>query len=159
MNFQTMSKQRKFILVAVAVGIITMFLPWIKFTMFGVTEDSINGMHGKGVVVFLCFIVAGIVAYLGDQTKILDKTFWFIALLCRTLSTVLMIWFFIEVKSNDEYALAELRFGFYLAALSAIGVLLSAYLFKAPDDSIKSGFDSLKDSIDQKTKGGNADTV
>ena len=30
MNFQTMNKQRKFVLIAAAVGVISMFLPWIS---------------------------------------------------------------------------------------------------------------------------------
>ncbi len=36
MNFQTMNKQRKFILIAAAVGIIAMFLPWVKISFFGI---------------------------------------------------------------------------------------------------------------------------
>jgi len=67
MNFQTMNKQRKFVLIAAAVGIISMFLPWISFFGF-----SINGMHGSGIVVFLCFAVSGIISLLGDQTKNLE---------------------------------------------------------------------------------------
>ena len=86
MNFQTMSKQRKFILISAAVGIIAMFLPWVSFFGF-----SMNGMHGDGFIVFLCFAGAGVVAFLGDQTKTLDKTFWFIALACGGLASLLMI--------------------------------------------------------------------
>lgn len=71
MNFQTMSKQRKFILVSALVGIIAMFLPWIKMPFLG----SVNGMHGRGIIVFICFLVAGILAYIGDQTKNLEKTY------------------------------------------------------------------------------------
>ena len=70
MNFQTMNKQRKFILIAAVVGIIGMFLPWINVFFF-----SVNGMHSWGILAFLSFIVAGAVALLGDQTKNLDKTF------------------------------------------------------------------------------------
>jgi hypothetical protein len=146
MNFQTMNKQRKFILIAAAVGFIAMFLPW-----FDLIVASINGMHDKGILVFLCFVVAGITAYLGDQTKALEKTAWFIALVCGALSSILMLWFLIET-SSDYGGMSFLGFGFYLALLSAIGVLLSAYLFKSPGDDIKSGFDSLKGSIEQKTK-------
>jgi hypothetical protein len=53
MDFKTMSKQRKFILIASSVGIIAMFLPWIDVIMI-----NQNGLHGKGIVVFLCFIAS-----------------------------------------------------------------------------------------------------
>ena len=47
MNFQTMNKQRKFVLIAAAVGIISMFLPWISVSVLGFSQ-TINGMHDKG---------------------------------------------------------------------------------------------------------------
>jgi len=148
MNFQAMNKQRKFILIAAAVGFISMFLPW-----FDMIVASINGMHDKGILVFICFVIAGVVAYLGDQTKSLEKTSWFIALVCGALATLLMVWFLVE--SSDYSGMSFLGFGFYLALLSAIGVLASTYLFRSPGDDIKSGFDSLKDKIEQKTKSEN----
>ena len=95
MNFQTMNKQRKFILIAASVGFIAMFLPWIKISFFGMSS-SVNGMHGSGILVFLCFIGAGVVAFLGDQTKNLDKTFWFIALACGALASLIMVWNLID---------------------------------------------------------------
>jgi hypothetical protein len=145
MNFQTMNKQRKFILIAAAVGFIAMFLPWFDLVVF-----SINGMHDKGIIVFICFVVAGAFAYLGDQTKNLEKVPWFITLICGAFATILMIWFFMESTGNFEGS--ALGIGFYLAGIAAIAVLVSSYLFRAPGDDIKSGFDSLKDKIEQQTK-------
>jgi uncharacterized protein YacL len=152
MNFQTMNKQRKFILIAAVVGIIAMFLPWMTISFFGF-GSSINGMHGSGILVFLCFIVAGVVAYLGDQTKTLEKTFWFVALICGALATLVMLWFLIDIMGG--VGMSFLSIGFYLAILASIGTLASAYLFRSPTDSIKSGFDSLKNDIEQKTKNPN----
>jgi hypothetical protein len=152
MNFQTMSKQRKFILIAAVAGIIAMFLPWITISIFGF-GSSINGMHGSGILVFLSFVGAGIVSYMGDQTKTLEKTFWFVALICGALATLIMLWFLIDTMGS--VGMSFLSFGFYLAVLAAIGVLGSAYLFRSPTDSIKSGFDSLKNDIEQKSKNPN----
>jgi len=148
MNFQTMNKQRKFILIAAAIGIIAMFLPWVKITFFGLS-NSVNGMHGSGILVFLCFIGAGVIAFLGDQTKSLEKTFWFIALACGALASLIMVWNFIDAMDG---AMSYLSIGFYLAVLASLGVLLSAYLFRSPTDSIKGGFDSLKKDIEEKSK-------
>ncbi len=148
MNFQTMNKQRKFILIAAAAGVVSMFLPWVRVSFFGMSS-SVNGMHGSGIVVFLCFAAAGVVAYLGDQTKNLDKSFWFIALVCGGLATLIMLWNFIDAS---DLGMSFLSIGFYLAALASVGVLAAAYLFRNPSDSIKSGFDSLKSDIEEKTK-------
>jgi peptidoglycan/LPS O-acetylase OafA/YrhL len=147
MNFQTMSKQRKFILIAAAIGVIAMFLPWITVSFLGFSRSE-NGMHGNGILVFLSLLGAGAVAFLGDQTKNLEKTFWFVALACGALATLIMIYNLIDVGSAISY----LSFGFYLVILASVGVLLSAYMYRNPTDSIKGGFDSLKKDIEDKTK-------
>ncbi len=147
MNFQTMNKQRKFVLIAAAVGVISMFLPWFSIPFFG----SINGMHGSGFLVFICFAGAGVLAFMGDQTKGLDTTFWFITLACGALATIIVVWNLISAMGTGYGVSSYIGFGFYIAALAAIGVLLAAFLLKAPGASIKGGFDSLKNDIEKKT--------
>ncbi|MGC4101284.1 hypothetical protein [Ferruginibacter sp.] len=154
MNFQTMNKQRKFVLIAAVVGVISMFLPWVSISIFGMSS-SVNGMHGSGILVFFCFVGAGVVSYLGDQTKNLDKTFWFVALACGALASLIMVWNFIDASGAG---MSFLSVGFYLAVAASIAVLASAYLFRSPTDSIKSGFDSLKNDIEEKTKSNNPPT-
>lgn len=141
MNFQTMSKQRKFVLIAAAVGVIATFLPWWSVSIFGYTSN-VNGFHGMGILSFLCFVAAGIIAYLDDQTKNLDKTKWTITLISGAISTLIIIWYIIDTSSSAFGSF--LGFGIYIAGLAAIGVVLSAFLFRSPDDNIKGGFDSLK---------------
>src|SRR6185437_16028302 len=120
MNFQTMNKQRKFILIAAAVGIISMFLPWVSFLGF-----SISGMHDKGIVVFLCFVASGIIAYLGDQTKNLDKTMWTVALIAGALALLMIVWFYFQASDSYE-GTSFLGFGFYISGIASLGILLSA---------------------------------
>ena len=116
MNFQTMNKQRKFVLIAAAVGIISMFLPWISFFGF-----SINGMHGSGIVVFLCFAVSGIIALLGDQTKNLEKTMWGITLIAGAIALLIILYFLIDSGNNNPFgSVTGFSFGFYLSGLAAI---------------------------------------
>jgi peptidoglycan/LPS O-acetylase OafA/YrhL len=148
MNFQTMNKQRKFILIAAAVGIIGMFLPW--FDLFFM---SINGMHSWGLLAFLSFAGAGVVAFLGDQTKNLEKTSWFIALSCGAIATLITVIFLL--RYIGEAGMTGLGVGIYVATLGAIGTLLAAYMYRSPTDSIKGGFDSLKHDIEEKTKNTN----
>jgi peptidoglycan/LPS O-acetylase OafA/YrhL len=148
MNFQTMNKQRKFILIAAGIGIIAMFLPWIKVSFMGFTAGSVNGMHDWGILVFLCFIAAGGVTLLGDQTKTLDKTMWMVALVAGGIAALITILFFL--KASD--AISYISFGFYLALIASLGVLYSAYAFRAAGYNIKDGFNSLKEDIEKKTK-------
>ncbi len=90
MNFQLMSKQRKFLLISSAVGFISMFLPWVSISMFGYTQSA-NGMHKEGVVVFICFVVTGIIAFIDDQKKNLDKTMWTVTLLAGVIALLFII--------------------------------------------------------------------
>ena len=145
MNFQTMSKQRKFVLISAAVGFISMFLPWIS--VMGVS--SANGMRDKGILVFICFVACGVLAYLGDQTKNLDKSMWSITLLAGAIALLFTIWFYFQL-SDTFMGVATPGFGLYIAALAAIGVLGSAYMFRSPTDNIKDGFNSIKKEIESK---------
>ena len=148
MNFKTMSKQRKFVLISAAVGFISMFLPWVSISMLG-SSQSVNGMHDKGILVFICFVVSGIIAYLGDQTKNLDKTMWGVTLLAGAIALLFVIWFYSQI-SNSFMGASFVGFGIYIAGLAAIGILASAYLFRSPTDNIKDSFNTLKKDIENK---------
>jgi hypothetical protein len=148
MNFQTMSKQRKFVLISAVVGFISMFLPWISISMFGFRQN-VNGMHDKGIIVFLCFVVAGIIAYIGNQTVNLDKTKWTVTLIAGALALLFIIWFYSQAN-NTIMGPSLVGYGLYLAAIASIGILISAYAFRSPSDNLKDGFDSLKSSFSNK---------
>jgi len=150
MNFQTMNKQRKFVLIAAAVGLISCFLPWITISFGGFGGGSVNGMHSWGILSMLAFIGAGVSAFLGDQTKSMASTFWFVALACGALAVLGVLVYFINIPTGFGVSYG---FGIFIGAAAAIGVLASAYMFRSPGDSIKGGFDSLKGDIEKKTDG------
>ncbi len=155
MNFQTMSKQRKFILIAAVIGIISVFLPWatVSIGMFGESaSESVNGFHGVGIIVFLAFIIAAIVTLTGDQTKALDKTTWMVALIAAAAALLFAV---IALANTSHAGLgfvdAGFGFGIWLTLAAAIGVGASAWLFRNPADDLKSGFDDLKKKISTST--------
>ena len=146
MNFQTMNKQRKFVLIAAAVGVISMFLPWVSFLGY-----SISGMHGSGILVFLCFVVCGIIAYMGDQTKNLEKTMWAVTLIAGAIALLIVLYYFIEASGGGGSIFGSvIGFGLYISGLAAIGVLLAAYSFRSPTDNLKDSFNSMKKDIENK---------
>jgi peptidoglycan/LPS O-acetylase OafA/YrhL len=150
MNFQTMNKQRKFVLIAAAVGIISMFLPWISVSVLGFSQ-TVNGMHDKGILVFLCFAAAGIIAFLGDQTKNLDKTMWGITLIVGAIALLMVLWFYFDATGNGSpFGGSFIGFGLYISGLASLGILIAAYMFRAPTDNLKDSFNTLKKDIESK---------
>jgi peptidoglycan/LPS O-acetylase OafA/YrhL len=145
MNFETMSKQRKFVLIAAGIGVISMFLPWVS-----AYSSSVNGMHGSGILVFLCFAACVAFALMGNQTRTMDKNYWMITLIAAGLATLIIVWNLIDAM-NKGYG-SYLSFGVYLAALAAIGTLAAAFIYRSPNDSIKDGFSNLKKDIQNQLK-------
>jgi peptidoglycan/LPS O-acetylase OafA/YrhL len=135
MNFQTMSKQRKMILIASAVGFIALFLPWASF--FGI---SVNGMRGWGIVLFLCFLGAGVLAFMGDQTKNLDIKSWTLALIAGGVAALVMVISFLS--SLD--VLGYMSIGFYLALAAAVALPVLTYQNRSAGDTVQAGVDALK---------------
>ena len=148
MNFHTMSKQKKFILIASAAGVISMFLPWVSISLFGYTQ-SVNGMHDIGILVFLCFLASGIIAYLGDQTKNLDRNMWGIVLAAGVISLLSIIYFYFKM-SESIMGSSFVGFGLYISAIAAIGILGSAYLFRSPTDNIRDSFNNIKKDLESR---------
>ena len=149
MNFETMSKQRKYVLIAAAVGAVSLFLPWVKVILFFGSSGSVNAMNGSsGYFLFALFVVSGIMAYLGNQTTNIDKKYWIVILICSIVATLwlLLIW----VGASNSNNGTSLAFGYYLSLLSAIGIAVAAFKFRSPSDNIKDGFDSLKKDINTR---------
>ncbi len=140
-----MNKQRKFVLIFAAAGVISMFLPWISVSLFGYSQTQ-NGMHDVGVLTFLCFVVIAVIAYLGDQSKNFDKTMWPVVLIAGLVALLSIIWFY--SKATDSIMGSSLiGFGLYIAAIAAIGVLASAYMFRSATDTLKDSFTNLKKNL------------
>src|SRR5215212_3484282 len=108
-----MSKQRKFILIAAAIGAVGVFCPWIY--LFGF---SVNGFRGVGILIFICLITAVIMALMGDQTKNLNRTNWMITLIAGSLAAIIMVIDFLNAMGAQ---LEFMSFGFYMTLLGSIG--------------------------------------
>jgi hypothetical protein len=144
MNFQTMSKQRKYILIAAAAGLISVFLPWITVGAFGMS-NSVNGFRSYGIAVFIAFAVAIAISILGDQTRTLDQTMWMVALGAGAVAVLFTILFFTDL--NGGFGIVDPGFGIWISLIAAVAVIGAAWMFKNPADSLKSGFDSIKKTI------------
>jgi hypothetical protein len=156
MNFQTMNKQRKFILIAAAAGIISVFLPWATISV-GLMGDSMsqsaNGFRSYGIPAFLGFAAAAAVALIGDQTKILDKTMWIVSIIAGAISFLFTVLYMLNISSafggDGGLGVVDVGYGFgiWIALVASIGIVASAWMFKNPADDLKGAFDSLKKDI------------
>ncbi|HRN80677.1 MAG TPA: hypothetical protein PKY29_10290 [Ferruginibacter sp.] len=151
MNFQTMNKQRKWMLIAAAVGVISMFLPWIKVSFLGMGSSQ-NGMHGNGIVVFICFLAGGLIAFLGNQEKSLDQSKWMLAIVASALAALLMIINYFRITDNP-FTSGMISFGFYLALIAALALLVVTIIFRDKSHNFKEGLNEWKEKIEDKTKG------
>lgn len=142
MNFQTLNTQRKLILIAAAIGVISIFLPWITVSIFG-QSNSANGFRDTGIVVFLAFVAAGVVSVMGDQTSKLDKKMWIIALGAGAVALVFTLISFGTFSGGGGWGLVEAGYGFgiWIALIASIGILAFAWMHKNPEDNIA---DNLK---------------
>lgn len=147
MNFQTMNKQRKLILIAAVVGIISIFLPWFSAGAFGFSVST-NGFHGWGVLAFFAFVIGGIVSLIGEQTQSLEKNLWFVAMICGALALLSVIISIISSRTGDyAFVSADLGVGIWLALIAAAAVVAFAWLFKNPEHNLKGGFENLKQAV------------
>jgi hypothetical protein len=150
MNFQTMNRQRKLILIAAAIGIISVFLPWITISMFGMNQN-INGFHGWGILAFLAFVVTGVVALVGNQTSALDKGLWFLAIACGAVALLSVIIAIASSSGSPDGGLglvdAGIGVGTYMAIATSLAIVIIAWIFRSTADNLKSGFEGLKKSI------------
>lgn len=156
MNIETLHKQRKYVLIAAGVGIISLFMPWVKISLFGVS-GSVNAMNGSsGYFLLALFAVSGIMAYKGNQTLNIDKKSWIVVIICSVIATLwlLLIW----IGASNSITGTSLATGFYLSLLSAIAIALAAFRFRSPADNIKDGFNSLKDDIGNRMQNNSGTT-
>ena len=142
MNFETMSKQRKMILIAAAIGVICMFLPWASASYYG-QRYSANGMRGWGIVVFICFVGAGLLAFMGDQKQNMPRSNWMLTLVAGAVASLIMVIGFLSGLDAISY----ISFGYYGAMAAALGIVFYAYSLRSTNDTLQNGFDSLKGSF------------
>jgi len=146
MNFQTMNKQRKLILISAAIGVISIFLPWFSAGAFGFSVH-INGFHGWGILAFLAFVVSAVITLTGAQTNALDKTTWFAAIITGAVAVLAVLITMLSSSGGFGFVSAGFGFGIWIALASAIGIVLFAWMFKDPAQDLKSAFESLKHSV------------
>jgi hypothetical protein len=153
MNFQTLNKQRKWILILAAIGAISVFLPWFTISAEGLgmrMSESQNGFRGTGVLVFLAFVACGILSLMGDQTRVLEKTMWMTALCAGAIALLFVVIHLAKTSGSGDgfgFAQAGPGFGSWIALVASIAAMAAAWVLRNPGDTLKGGLDSLKHDL------------
>src|SRR5437868_9913628 len=117
MNFH---KQKLYALIAAALGVISMFLPWWSIGFLG---GSVNGMHDLGIVAFLGFAGAGVLSYIGDKTKPFEGQNKMIAAGCFAGAAAVTLIQYLRASSFTD-------FGIWLSLICGIGGAVIVYVLK-----------------------------
>ncbi len=162
MNFQLLNKQRKTILIGAALGLIACFLPWFSYGV-----GSVNGMNGIGVLAFILFIGAGLIALMGDQKATIPSKMWLPVLGAGVINICIIGYLIIRwesamggVSSEESSAFGSvgLSFGIWAAIAGAIIITYGAYRFRAADNNLKESLRSLKSDMEKTITGKGKDS-
>jgi hypothetical protein len=124
-NFNVLSIQKKYIIIAAVIGIIAAFLP--QFTINGTSIGSISAFY-----IFFRFIIFAIPIFLclrDDKTKNLKGGKFYFAIIPPALMAVSML---VTVGGgNDEHdKVFSYQFGYYLVMLATIAIPIIGFLYK-----------------------------
>lgn len=140
-----MSKQRKFILMASVVGIISLFFPWVVSDAATINKH-INGFHGYGIIVFIAFAVIGIICFSGDRNKTPGKKRWFIVMAAGIVTLIFTAISLLNINWSPGLD-TKAGFGAWISLFAAFAVIASGLFLKRSNTGFKTGLDSVRRSI------------
>jgi hypothetical protein len=152
MDFNTLHKQRKFIMIAALIGIVGTFFKWFSFSNpFGGGSAGPTGTDfGAGIVTLIALAASGVLAFLGDQKNYLSKNSWLIVLGAAGLASVLCLIKLISKPSGFAMVGGSIGIGLILSIVGSVGVVASAFLFKNPKDDLKQSLSDMKKQVENK---------
>ena len=139
-----MHKQRLVIIIAAAIGVISAFLPWASIDGGFLGRVSVNGIQGDGLITFLAFIAAGVLAFLGDQKQPIttDAKFKWGIVGTGALAALIAVIAMINVSGVP---FTSVGFGVYLSILAGAVIVAIPFLDPKMLDSLPIGADSSAD--------------
>src|SRR5687768_4060987 len=135
-----MHKQRLFIVIASAIGIVSAFLPWAKVSMFGFST-SVNGIDGGDGWISLALFVAaaGITIASGDRKMALEGTMKKAVAGIGAGAAGFMV---IELL---RIGLSWASFGVYFSLLAGAAIMAIPFVVKGDGSMSMPTKDSIKD--------------
>lgn len=143
MNFSNFHQQRKLIIIAASIGIVSIFLPWVSSFI------SMNGFSSiYGILTFICFIACFAIALIGNQSEPLPKQNLFLELGAGGGAILLSS---ITLFSLLSHIVMNPGIGVILSFFASGGILAAAWFLKRPEDSIEGSLNALKNGLASMT--------
>ncbi len=132
-----MHKQRLAVLIASAVGMLAVFLPWANVPLMG----SVNGTQGDGLISFFLFIIPIVIVLLKDKSVAVKDGLIFAIIIPAVLASFVAIYdaysFYDKMASlgNDPITKAlgssiTLGIGLYLVIFAGIAAAVLSLVLK-----------------------------
>ena len=143
-----MNNQRKFVLIAEAAGIISVFFPWVYAGILSFRE-SVNGFHGTGILYFIAMVTIIIITATGNQHTTLQKKERLLVIGIGLVSLVFLLFWFNNIMDAEKigFGTVSIGFGFIVAVIATLGVVLIPFVIKNSGEGIISDWAALKDSL------------
>lgn len=163
MNFQLLHKQKKFIVIASIIGLIAVFMPWLKVNMFMINK-TVSGFSGPGIFTFIAFVVSFFICiYPAEkQQQSLQGSKWLVTLIFQSISLLIIVYLIYQAKSvssdiNDvtdffgEETKKESKglfggnfgIGIWIALICNISGLASCWFLKEAGTNVSSAVSSI----------------
>lgn len=149
-----MNKQRKFLIGAALVGIVSIFLPWITVSAgaFGFSmSESRNGFRGLGIFYF--FLLLGVLAicWMGDQVSMLKKNqrLYVMGIGILGLLCLFLVYNGASDSTRGSYGMANAKIGFglILSFLATLVIIALPILIKEGGESLAGDLSNFKESL------------
>ncbi|MBS1563335.1 MAG: SHOCT domain-containing protein [Bacteroidetes bacterium] len=142
-------------LITGVLGVIAVFLPWMTISAGFLGSQSTNGFHGIGVLAFFAFALGGAFSLIGNQSEPLEKNMWLLGLAAGALALLAVIVAISNMMGGGfGFITPSIGFGLWIALAASLGLVASAWLFRAPGATLKSGFESLKSNLGTQAPAG-----
>lgn len=142
-----MHKQRLFIVIAGAVGIVAAFLPWASANLGPFGSISVSGTDGGDgwILIGLCAAALGLAVSQGERDKELDAKMKKIVAGVGAAATALMLYEVIDVMGTK---MVSGGIGLWLGLLGALGVVAMPFVIKGDGNFEMPNKDSIKADLD-----------
>lgn len=116
-----MNDQRLGIAILSGLGMLTAFMPWVKFPVLGYSI----GIDHSGWITFVIFSIPFILAFIGNRSIPLKGLKLYISLGAAIFAAAIGIW---EIIDLDSGILSSVEYGLYLLVLAATVIPLAAFI-------------------------------
>ena len=109
----------------------SILLPWFSANAFGFTVH-VNGFHSWGILTFVCFVAAAVIALVGKKTVAFNPATWLMALLCGALALLSVIMFMASSWTGNapDFVSPKFGIGVWIAFIAAAGIVVFAWIYR-----------------------------